>query len=223
MSFNISSPSVSANVYNVQATNKVATVDSGNLANKAANQSAFSSYIGQALAQVGIVNPTNTSAPVVSGANEVNAQEKSLGTFIQDMFSILRGRDASQALATSPPQSNLKQAVSQDNESSESSRDSESGNINEAAITAYTGGNTTTVGNLTTNLQSLVKQLNDESRNATNNNSSTIQTLKDDFQSVLDAHGAGANGSTTLGNFLQTLAQNLQGQSPLGIIVNTQA
>jgi uncharacterized circularly permuted ATP-grasp superfamily protein len=69
----------------------------------------------------------------------------------------------------------------------------------------------------------LVKQLNDESRNTANYGSGTIQALKDGFQSVLNAQGAGSNSNATLATFLQTLAQNLQGQSPLGIIVNTQA
>ena len=93
MSFNISSTAVSANIYNTQTSNQVATVNSSNLANNAANQSAFSSYIGQAFAQIGVANPTNFSAPVVSGANKTSAKEqesqKSVSTFIQDLFSIL--------------------------------------------------------------------------------------------------------------------------------------
>jgi hypothetical protein len=211
-------------VYNPQITNKVAATNSANAASNAANQSAFSSYIGQALAQIGVANPTNAAAPVVSSASQANSSEQSLGSFIQDLFSILSQKETQQSsTVVNREQSNLQQLVSQDNEGSESSSDSETSGINEAAIAAYTSGNSTTVGNLATNLQSLVKQLNDESRNTANNSSSTIQTLKAGFKSILESQGAGANSSATLGNFLQTLAQNLQGKSPLGIIVNTQA
>lgn len=224
MDFNISSVS-SPNFYNPQIANKVAAVNSANLANNAANQSAFSSYIGQALAQIGVANPTNSSAPVVSGANKANSSQKSLGSFVQDLFTILSEKSTSQESATSviTQQANLKQAFSQDNETSESSSDSESNGINEAAVFAYAGNNSTTVGNIASNLQTLVRQLNDASRN-TGNSSSAIQALQNGFQSILDAQGASAtNSGATLGSFLQALAQNLQGQSPLGIIINTQA
>lgn len=46
-----------SNAYNPQVTTKVATANSTNLANNAANESAFSSYIGQAFAQIGLANP----------------------------------------------------------------------------------------------------------------------------------------------------------------------
>ncbi len=223
MDFNISSVS-NPNFYNPQTTNKVAATNNANLANNAANQSAFSSYIGQALAQIGVANPTNSSAPVVSGANKANSSQKSLGTFIQDLFAILSKEETPQKTTATPTQqTNLKQTL-QNKESSESSSDSELGSLNEAALAAYTGGNSTTVGNIAANLQLLVKQLNDNSRNAENNSSSAIQSLQSVFQSILDAQGASTtNGKATLGSFLQALAQNLQGQSPLGIIVNTQA
>lgn len=212
-----------SNAYNPQITNKVAAANSTNLANNAANESAFSSYIGQAFAQIGLANPTSVATPVISSASQANSSEKSLGSFIQDLFSILSQKDSQQnPTIVSREQSNFQQVRLQNNEGSESSSDSENG-INDAAIAAYTSSDSTTVGNLATNLQSLVKQLNDESRNTENNSSSTIQALKNGFQSILDAQGAGANSSATLGNFLQALAQNLQGESPLGIIVNTQA
>jgi hypothetical protein len=212
-----------SNAYNPQVTTKVATANSTNLANNAANESAFSSYIGQAFAQIGLANPTSVATPVISSASQANTSEKSLGSFIEDLFSILSQKDSQSTTVVNREQSNLQQLFSKDNEDSESSSDSESSGVNEAAIAAYTSGNTTTVGNLAANLQSLVKQLNDESRNTANYGSGTIQALKDGFQSVLNAQGAGSNSNATLATFLQTLAQNLQGQSPLGIIVNTQA
>jgi hypothetical protein len=213
-----------SNAYNPQITNKVAAANSANLANNAANESAFSSYIGQAFAQIGLANPTSVATPVISSASQANSSEKSLGSFIQDLFSILSQKNTQQTPTTlNRVESDFQQIHSQDNKDSESSSESEASAINEAAIAAYTSGNSTTVGNLASNLQSLVKQLNDESRNTENGSSGTIQALKNGFQSILDAQGAGSNSSVTLGNFLQTLAQNLQGESPLGIIVNTQA
>jgi hypothetical protein len=214
-----------SNAYNPQITNKVAAANSINLANNAANQSAFSSYIGQALAQIGVANPTSSSARVVSSADKANTAEQSLSSFIQDLFSILTEKDSSrQPVESVSQQLNLKQAFSQENESTESSSDSESSGINEAALAAYTAGNSTTAGNLATNLQAIVKQLNDESRNTDSTNSSAIQALKNGFQNVLNAQGANSdNNQATLGNFLKTLADNLEGQSPLGIIINTQA
>ncbi len=223
MDFNISSVS-NPNFYNPQTTNKVAAANSANLANNAANESAFSSYIGQALAQIGVANPTNSSAPVVSSANRANASQKSLNTFIQDLFTILSKKDTSQKTTASVSQQASSKQTLQDNESSESSNDSELSGLNEAALAAYTGNNSTTVGNIASNLQTLVTQLNDNSRNTENNGSSAIQTLQNGFQSILEAQGASAtNSGATLGSFLQALAQNLQGQSPLGIIINTQA
>jgi hypothetical protein len=216
----------SSNAYNPQITNKVAAANSTNLANNAANQSAFSSYIGQALAQIGVANPTNSIAPVVSGtnnANKNNSSEKSLGTFIQDLFSILSQKDsASQKPITAVEQQTKYQQNPNPNIERRAENEAESA-FNAAAIAAYDPENSTTVGTLVGNLKSIIQQLNDTSRKTESDNLSALQALKKDFQSVLEAHGASSNNKASLGNFLQTLAQNLQGQSPLGIIVNAQA
>ena len=213
--------SVSSNFYNPQITNKVANVNSANLANNAANQSAFSSYIGQALAQLGVANPTNSNAPVVSSANSANASEKSLSTFIQDLFDILSKNDATENPATPiAEQSNQSKAFSEENVSVENrSTDNETTETNTTAIDAYTADNSTTVGNIIANLQKLVDKLNLND----STDSPQVQTLQNDFQSILDAHGANPENPTSLATFLQALAQNLEGQSPLGIIINTQA
>ncbi|MEI7840576.1 MAG: hypothetical protein WCJ11_08760 [Methylococcaceae bacterium] len=227
MSFNISSTSISTSIYNTQTTNQVATVNSSNLANNAANQSAFSSYIGQAFAQIGVANPTNASAPVVSGANKTSAKEqesqKSVSTFIQDLFSILSNPNTAQKVATSvTQQSNSSPSPSQNN--GQKGNQSSDSDINQSAVAAYNAENSTTVGNIVTNLKTLVNQLNSARQDSQNNNAATIQALQNGFQSILDAQGASASSNkTTLGGFLQTLAQNLQGQSPLGIIINTEA
>lgn len=213
--------SASSNFYNPQITNKVANINSANLANNAANQSAFSSYIGQALAQLGVANPTNSNAPVISSANSANTSEKSLSTFIQDLFDILSKNDDAETPATPiAEQSNQSQAFSEENVSVENrSTDNDVAETNVTAIEAYSADNSTTVGNIIANLQKLVDKLNlDDSAD-----SKQIQTLQYDFQLILDAHGANPENKTSLTMFLQTLAQNLEGQSPLGIIINTQA
>ncbi len=227
MSFNISSTAVSANIYNTQTSNQVATVNSSNLANNAANQSAFSSYIGQAFAQIGVANPTNFSAPVVSGANKTSAKEqesqKSVSTFIQDLFSILSKKNPLPTKNTVVYQQTNSPLISIKNDEQNESLQ-ENSEINETAIAAYNAENSTTVGNIVANLQTLIKQLNDTNRNTTtSNNSDAIETLQNGFKNILDAIGAAPDNKIQLGSFLQTLAQNLQGQSPLGIIINTEA
>jgi hypothetical protein len=212
--------SVSSNFYNPQITNKVANVNSANLANNAANQSAFSSYIGQALAQLGVANPTNSNAPVVSSANSANTSEKSLSTFIQDLFDILSKNDAAENPATpiAEQSTNQSPAFSEENVAVENrSNDNETTETNVIAIDAYTADNSTTVGNIIANLQKLVDKLN------LGDLSPQIQALQNNFQSILDAHGATIKNPTSLATFFQALAQNLEGQSPLGIIINTQA
>ena len=217
------------NAYTPQIVNKVAEANSANLANNAANQSSFSSYIGQALAQIGVANPTNASAPVVSGsnnANKNNASEKSLSTFIQDLFEILSGKDSSGQRPISVPTSTSDQRAFYQDPNPNIVRinaDEADAVVNDAAIAAYNAENTTTVGNIVGNLQTLVAQLNDTSRNTSSDNTSVIQSLKNGFQSISDAQGTGTNSSSTLGDFLQALAQNLQGQSPVGVIFNAQA
>jgi hypothetical protein len=249
------------NVYNPQVTTKVAVENSANVASNAANQSAFSSYIGQAFAQIGVANPTNVSAPVVSGTSKSNSPEQSMSSFINDLFAALSQNDSSkQPLKSVVVQVNYQRPALQKNNQatppgvSESAKppsatvnakppsvttnakapsdtevpnankapsDTEVSNANKAAIAAYADVKSTTVGNLALNLQSLVKQLDGESSGAQNE---MIKVLKDGFQRILNEQNSGVGGdnSKQLGSFLQTLAQNLHGQSPLGIIVNAQ-
>ncbi len=218
----------SVNAYNPQIVNKVAEVNSSNLANNAANQSAFSSYIGQAFAQIGVANPTNSTAPVVSGTDRTTQKgddnQETVSTFIQNLFDILSQKETPQrnfTVDSFTTRSNaLKQNLS-DAESEAENAGETSGENNEAALAAYGASNATTVGNIVTNLQTLVQQLNAESRNTESDNSSKLASLQNGFQSILNAQGATAGNTATLGGFLQTLAQNLEGQSPLGIIINT--
>lgn len=210
-----------SNVYNPQIVNKVAEASSTNLANLAANQSAFSSYIGQAFAQIGIANPTNLNAPVVSGSNQTATKgddtQETVSTFIQNLFDVLSQKNTEQKPNESVElQRNFEQLFELDNNTVVADE-----NTNSEAIAAYTSENATTVGNIVTNLQTLVEKLNDTARKAGTENSGVLDTLQSGFQRILQAHGANANDTTTLGSFLQTLAQNLEGQSPLGIIFNT--
>jgi hypothetical protein len=220
----------SVNAYNPQIVNKVAETNSTNLANNAANQSAFSSYIGQAFAQIGVANPTNLTAPVVSGTDRTTEKgddnQETVSTFIQNLFDILSQKDTNAPVRNFAvdPFSDIANALKQnlsDGESTVENTGETSGENNEAALAAYGASNTTTVGNIVGNLQTLVQQLNDESRNTPSDNTGKLQTLKNGFQSILNAQGANSDNSATLGGFLQTLAQNLEGQSPLGIIINT--
>ena len=226
---NTISSTSSVNAYNPQITNKVAEVNSANLANNAANQSAFSSYIGQAFAQIGIANPTNSTAPVVSGTDRTTQKgddnKETVSTFIQNLFDILSQKETPQRNFTADSSTNAVRFALKnggDTESSAENAGESSEENNQAALAAYGAtGNATTVGNIVTNLQALVQQLNNESRNTESDNASKLASLQNGFQSILNAQGANAGNIATLGGFLQTLAQNLEGQSPLGIIINT--
>lgn len=226
---NTISSATSINAYNPQLVNKVAEVNSTNLANNAANQSAFSSYIGQAFAQIGIANPTNSTAPVVSGTDRTNQKgddnQETVSTFIQDLFDVLSQKEnAPQRHFSEVLPVNVAKLLS-DNASEPESDSENSGEVssenNEAALAAYGASSSTTVGNIVANLQTLVQQLNAETRNTPSDNSGKLDALKNGFQSILNAQGANTETPATLGGFLQTLAQNLEGQSPLGIIINT--
>lgn len=211
-----------SNVYNPQIVNKVAEANSTNLANLAANQSAFSSYIGQAFAQIGIANPTNLNAPVVSGSNQTTAKgddtQETVSTFIQNLFDVLSQKETEQKPSESTQvQRNFEELFELQNNNVLAADENEN---NSDAIAAYTSESSTTVGNIVTNLQNLVEKLNDASRRVGSEDSSVLDTLQSGFERILQAHGAG-NNTATLGNFLQTLAQNLEGQSPLGIIFNS--
>lgn len=214
-------PISNSNVYNPQIVNKVAEANSTNLANLAANQSAFSSYIGQAFAQIGIANPTNLNAPVVSGSNQTDAKgedtQETVSTFIQNLFDVLSQKDTEQK----PTESAQLQRSFEQLFESENNAVVDNENSNSEAIAAYTSENSTTVGNIVTNLQTLVAKLNDASRRVGSEDSNMLNTLQNGFQRILQANGADGNDTATLGNFLQTLAQNLDGQSPLGIIFNS--
>ena len=205
--FNISS-AANTTIYNTQATNKVATVDNGNLANRAANQSAFTSYIGQALAQIGVANPTAVLAPVISGTNKAGAKgqdsQKSISNFIQDLFSILGDKETKSA------------SVKQQSKSPAETL------TNDFAITAYSSEESAAVDHIVSNLQALVNQFEATEREG-GGHSGQIAVLHHSFQQILEAQGAGANSKTTLGSFLNALAQNLQGKSPLGIILDAKA
>ncbi|MDD2865127.1 MAG: hypothetical protein PHC99_10480, partial [Methylococcales bacterium] len=188
------------------------------------------SYIGQAFAQIGIANPTNSTAPVVSGTDRTTQKgddnKETVSTFIQNLFDILSQKETPQRNFTADSPTNaVKFALKNDGGDTESSAENageSSEENNQAALAAYGAtSNATTVGNIVSNLQTLVQQLNAESRNTESDNSSKLASLQNGFQSILNAQGANVDNTATLGGFLQTLAQNLEGQSPLGIIINT--
>ena len=207
--FNISSAANTA-IYNTQATTKVATMDNGNLANRAANQSAFTSYISQALAQIGVANPTAVLAPVISGTSKANAKgqdsQKSVSNFIQDLFSILGDKETKQLPATAKQQTKSQSATL----------------TSDFAIASYSSEESAAVDHIVSNLQALVNQFETAEREGTGH-LGEMAVLNHSFQQILDAQGAGAKNKITLGSFLNALAQNLQGKSPLGIILDAKA
>lgn len=179
------------------------TVSSANstLTDNVTSSTHFSSYIEQALVQIGITNSTSTNTTATHNSNyQTNSSEKSLSIFIQDLFTVLGKEDAEKRMESTV--FNQQQSINHN-----------SHNSNEA-IAAYTHENSTTVGNIVGNLQTLIQHLN----NGINGENMT-QELQDSFQRTF----GNTNSSATLNDFLQTLMQNLQGQNPLGVIINTKA
>jgi hypothetical protein len=228
--FNVSTASNTASNVNPQITNKVAAINTGtNLTSTAANQSAFSSYIGQALAQIGLANPTNATAPVIASLGKTNPKEqdpqKSISTFIQNLFSILTDRESRRASGSQKltKQEAIIQYQSQEAEITTVNNDTPTEEKPDLIIT-YSSADSATVGNIVSNLQTLVKELNTpKTETEDQSQSNQLKNLENGFENILNAQGVARNDKSTLANFLQTLAQNLQGQSPLGIIINTKA
>ena len=194
--------------HNLQFVNNASGTTHSKAIDNVANPILFSSYIEQALAQVGIANPTNvTDSTVVLNANRVNSAEKSLSTFIQELFVILGKEDAAkQAKPTTFNQHHTLHA-----------HHPLHGSIEEA-MAAYSAASSTTIGNIVENLQTLLQHVNDKTNNVDNTNQS-LQDLQDSIQNIF----GNASNNATLTNFLDALIQNLKGQNPLGIIINTQA
>lgn len=174
----------------------------------------LASAINQALSQIGV------SGSTVSGSSTV-AQDplQALSTFMHDLFAALQSQVAGQP------------AVAQGG--GDSDGDNDGGGASRVSAAAG-GGRHQGAGNLASKLQSLIQQLSASSSGASSSSTPSAGTsgagtanqalsaLQQSFQNLLSSQGA-SGSQATLGNFLQTLAQDLPGANPAGNIVHTQA
>ena len=83
-----------------------------------------------------------------------------------------------------------------------------------SSVSKYQGGS-----NISADIQSLIQQLSSSS-SSSSSDSTANSDLQQSFQSLLSALG-GSGNSSSLDSFLQTLANNLQGATSTGNVVNT--
>lgn len=92
-----------------------------------------------------------------------------------------------------------------------------SSNSSSSSTSAYQGG-----PNISADIQSLIQQLSSSSSSDSSSSNSSGSDLQNSFQSLLAALGGSSDSSTaTLENFLKNLADNLEGASNSGNVVNT--
>lgn len=92
-----------------------------------------------------------------------------------------------------------------------------SSNSSSSSTSAYQGG-----PNISADIQSLIQQLPSSSSSDSSSSNSSGSDLQNSFQSLLAALGGSSDSSTaTLENFLKNLADNLEGASNSGNVVNT--
>ena len=181
----------------------------------------------QALSQAGISGGSaanSSSAPSTTTSASDQNPLQALGAFMHDLFSALQnqGGQAAQGAQTSAQGT--------------SDSDRGHGGTGTSAVSGaprghhhHGGGG---VAHMESNLQSLIQQLSssDSTSSATDTSGSSTATasatnsssaLQQSYQNLLSSLGL-SGGSSSLGNFLQALSQNLQDLGSTGNVVNTQ-
>ena len=180
----------------------------------------------QALSQAGISGGSaanSSSAPSTTTSASDQNPLQALGAFMHDLFSALQnqGGQAAQGAQTSA------QGTS---DSDGDHRGTGSGASGAPRGHHHHGGGG--VARMESNLQSLIQQLSssDSTSSATDTSGSSTatvsatnssSTLQQSYQNLLSSLGL-SGGSSSLGNFLQALSQNLQDLGSTGNVVNTQ-
>lgn len=174
----------------------------------------FASALIQALSQLGV--PASPAASGVAGAS-TSTNSSTNGTastaqdakaamrqFMHDLFAALQGAGNQGAPNTSAD-------TDGDNDGSKGIGAANTGKGHGPWLSGVEG-----------KLQTLIQQLSTaDASTGAGSTDPTIAALKADFQNLVGASGASGNGAT-LGGFLQSVSQNLQGSNP-GLNVSTKA
>jgi hypothetical protein len=171
----------------------------------------FSSAISQTLFQIGV---TPTAANVATGAAPTNTQQQSVNNFVQDLFGALQTAGASVATGTTVRYSAASKKDGKTNGQTTTG--------NAAAVSADSTSSTTgaTSGTLENRLQALIQEIGSGATSPSSGQDG-FSALQQSFQALVASQGGA--GSATLGNFLQTLAGNLQDMPPTGSLISTSA
>ncbi len=172
----------------------------------------FSSAISQTLFQIGV---TPTASNVATGAAPTNTQQQTLNAFVQDLFGALQTTGTpSGAGATSRYSAGSKKDGKTQGQTS-------TGNSTTAAGDAVSSLATTANGTLENRLQALIQEVG-SGATPQSSGQDGLSALQQSFQALATSLGGSGNGAT-LGNFLQTLAGNLQDMPPTGSLISTSA
>lgn len=187
---------------------------------------AFLDAIFQALSQAGVsgtsvtnaTTATSPSTPATSAQNPLQA----LGAFMHDLFSALQAQ-AGQAASGGAVQG-------------EGDSDGDNDGSVSSGVAGTSGGHhrqNSGLAQIESSLQNLIQQLSSSASGSTTSgatasgsaaasSASPSSELQQSYQNLLSALGVSGSEST-LGSFLQALAQNLHGISNSGNVVNTLA
>lgn len=174
----------------------------------------FSTAISQTLFQIGV---TPTAANVATGAAPTGTQQQALTALAQSLFGALQSSDGGSASAgsgkASAPARSNNRATSNTGTPSTSAA---SGNVPASNLSS---------GNILQNqLQSLIQELgaNNAGTDRASGNAALTQ-LQQSYDNVIASQNSSSQQSPSLGDFLQSLAQNLQDAPTSGSVINVQA
>lgn len=172
-------------------------------AGRVSRKGGIASAISQALSQLGISGASAQSGAAPTGATSAQDPQQAIRAFMHDLFAALRSQGSG---ATAP--------------ATNGSDGDNSGATGVANATSHKYG----ANGIESKLQNLISQLSSASSSTSGSSSSNsaLAPLQQDFQNMLSALGA-TGSQATLGSFLQSFSQNLQGANPAGNLVSTRA
>jgi len=172
----------------------------------------FSSAISQTLFQIGV---TPTASNVATGAAPTNTQQQTVNTFVQDLFGALQGVGAPGGSGTTARYSAIAK------KDGKSSGQTSAGNSSAVAGDAGSSNATAANGTVEGRLQALIQEIGSGTTSQSSGQDG-LSALQQSFQALVASQG-GSSSDATLGNFLQTLAGNLQDMPPTGSLISTSA
>ncbi|HUW29905.1 MAG TPA: hypothetical protein VMV97_15015 [Sulfuriferula sp.] len=202
-----------------QGTDSNGDNDASGVSRASGNGGRFASAISQALSQLGVSSgSSSTTASTASDPTSSAATQdpqQALAAFMQNLFASLQSQGGGQTTAAN---GGTDSDGDRDGSGAASAVSGASGSRHHGG---HHGGG---LSKIESGLQNLMQQISSSGTSATDSTASDSASspLQQSFQNLLAADGA-SGSNVTLTSFLQTLAQNLQGATPTGNVVSTQA